>query len=125
MNLNSLNDNELEALRILWDKGPLKPADIQAGFSWPIENATLRSVLVNLVEKGCAGRRLQGKAFYYSALAPKTALLSHVMQSMARVFAGGSEKALVAQLAETADIRPEDLLLLKQTAAKPSHKPKE
>ena len=46
----SLNKNELEALRILWEKGELKPADIQARFSWSIENATLRSVIVNLVE---------------------------------------------------------------------------
>jgi BlaI family transcriptional regulator, penicillinase repressor len=123
MNLNSLNNNEIEALRILWEKGACKPADIQAGFSWPIENATLRSALVNLVEKGCAARTLQGKAFYYSARVPKTTLLAQAMQSMARIFAGGSEKALVAQLAETADLRPEDILLLKQAAAsKPSSK---
>jgi hypothetical protein len=65
----SLNDNELEALRILWEHGDLKPADIQDRFSWPIENATLRSVLVNLVAKKQANRRLQGKAFFYAAYA--------------------------------------------------------
>jgi BlaI family penicillinase repressor len=113
----SLNKNELEALRILWERGELKPADIQAHFSWSIENATLRSVLVNLVEKGYITRKLQGKAFYYAACIPKATLLETTMQSLARVFAGGSTRELVAQLVETTDIKPSDLKLISQTAA--------
>jgi len=112
----SLNKNELEALRILWEKGELKPADIQARFSWSIENATLRSVLVNLVEKGYVTRKLQGKAFYYAACVPKATLLETTMQALARVFAGGSTRELVAQLVETSDIKPSDLKLISQTA---------
>lgn len=113
----SLNQNELEALRILWEQGELKPAEIQAHFSWPIENATLRSVLVNLVEKRHIARKLQGKAFYYVPRVPKKTLLHTVMQTLARVFAGGSHQELVAQLVETADIKPADLKLISQTAA--------
>ena len=40
-----LNANELEVLGILWAEAPLKPQQIEEAFSWPIENATLRSVL--------------------------------------------------------------------------------
>ncbi len=112
----SVNEYELEVLRILWEKGESKPADIQEQFSWPIENATLRSVLVNLVEKKHVARRLQGKAFFYAARIPKASLLQNLAQRLAQVFAGGSPKALVAQLVETGDIQPEDLLLLRQTA---------
>ena len=111
-----LNRNEEEALRILWQKGELKPAEIQADFSWPIENATLRSVLMNLVGKKHARRRRQGKAFFYAARVPKATLLQNLVQHLARVFAGGSERELIAQLAETADIKPADLILLRQTA---------
>jgi len=113
----SLNQNELEALRILWERGELKPADIQARFSWSIENATLRSVLVNLVEKGYITRKLQGKAFYYAAGIPKATLLQTAMRALARVFAGGSTRELIAQLVETSDIKPGDLKLIQQTAA--------
>ena len=120
----SLNRNELEALRILWEQGELKPADIQAHFSWAIENATLRSVLVNLVEKGYITRKLQGKAFYYAACVPKATLLETTMQALARVFAGGSTRELVAQLVETSDIKPADLKLISQTAAGVSRKAK-
>ena len=113
----SLNENELETLRILWEQGESKPAEIQSCFAWPIENATLRSVLVNLVEKKHATRRLRGKAFFYAACVPKATLLQTMTSGLARIFAGGAPEELVAQLMETSDIKPEDLILLRQTAA--------
>lgn len=117
MQMIFLNQNELEALRILWEKGRLKPTEIQSHFSWPIENATLRSVLVNLVEKKHITRQLQGKAFFYAARVPKATLLQNLTRHLARVFAGGSSRELVAQLVETADLTPADLLLLRQAAS--------
>lgn len=118
MQTDSLNPNELEALRILWAEGKLKPADIQSRFGWPIENATLRSVLVNLVEKGLVSRTQQGKAFFYNAAIKKTTLLQTMMQSMARIFAGGSSQELVAQLVKTGDIKPGDLEAIRRAANK-------
>jgi BlaI family penicillinase repressor len=115
--MNSLNQNELEALRILWEHGELKPAEIQSRFGWPIENATLRSVLVNLVEKKQITRRLQGKAFFYAACVPKATLLESTVQTLARIFAGGSRQELVMQLLEKSDLKPADLDLLRRTAA--------
>jgi predicted transcriptional regulator len=115
--MTSLNQNELEALRILWEQGELKPADIQSRFAWPIENATLRSVLINLVAKKHVARRLQGNAFFYAARVPKATLLETTMQTLARIFAGGSRQELVMQLMETSDLKPADLKLLWQTAA--------
>ncbi len=113
----SLNRNELEALRILWEQGEMKPAEIQSRFSWSIENATLRSVLVNLVAKGHITREQRGKAFFYAARVRKVTLLQAMMRSLAQVFAGGSHQQLVAQLVETGDIKPADLKLLSETAS--------
>lgn len=115
--MTSLNQNELEVLRILWGQGESKPAEILAQFSWPIENPTLRSVLVTLVGKKHLARRLQGKAFFYSARIPKATLLQSALHSLARIFAGGSPHELVVQLMETSNLKPADLKLLRQTAA--------
>ena len=115
--MTSLNQNEMEVLRILWERGELKPAEIQAQFSWPIENATLRSVLVTLVGKKHLARRLQGKAFFYAARVPKASLLQGTLHTLARIFARGSHHELVVQLMETSDLKPADLKLLRQTAA--------
>lgn len=117
MATNALNQNELEALRILWEKGELKPAEIQSHFSWPIENATLRSVLAGLVRSKHIARRLQGKAFFYTACVPKSTLLQTMTQTLARIFAGGSPRDLVVQLMQTSDIKPEDLKLIHETAS--------
>jgi predicted transcriptional regulator len=57
------------------------------------------------------------KAFFYSACAKKTTLLQNMLQTMARIFAGGSSRELVAQLVETGDIKPEDLELIRRTTA--------
>jgi len=113
----SLNQNELEALRILWEVGELKPAEIEAQFGWPIENATLRSVLVNLVAKKHIHRRRQGKAYYYAARLPKATMLQIMMKMVSRVFSEGSSKALVAQLVETGDIKPSDLKAIHEAAS--------
>ena len=117
METAALNQNELEALRILWEKGALKPAEVQGHFHWPIENATLRSVLINLVEKGHVGRQQRGKAFFYQARVKKTALLQNMLHTMARIFAAGSKQELVAQLVKTGDIKPEDLEVIRRTLA--------
>ena len=117
MNLNPLNQNELEVLRILWEDGELKPADIQSRFIRPIENATLRSVLVNLVGKRHAHRRRQGKAFFYSARVPKVTMLQSMIGELTRAFTGGSHTKLVAHLVETGDLKTADLKTLHEAAA--------
>jgi predicted transcriptional regulator len=113
----SLNENELEAMRILWEHGESKPGEIQEQFTWKIDNGTLRSTLVNLVRKKHATRKLQGKAFFYSARVPKATALHTVARGLARIFSKGSTRELVAQLVDTADITPEDLKLIRDTAA--------
>ena len=115
--MTSLNRNEMEALRILWERGESKPAEIQEQFSWRIDNGTLRSTLVNLMHKKHVSRIQQGKAFYYAARLPKATALQTVMRGIARVFAKGSTRELVAQLVDTDDITPGDLKLIQEIAA--------
>ena len=60
------NQNELEVLRLLWNKSPQKPAELQESFGWDIDNGTLRSVLVGMVERGLLTRKRNGRAYLYS-----------------------------------------------------------
>ena len=113
----TLNETELEAMRILWERGELKPAEIQEAFSWPIDNGTLRSTLVNLVRKKQASRKRDGKAFYYSARVAKATALQKMAQGLARIFARGSTGDLVTQLVDTADLTPDDVKLIREIAA--------
>jgi BlaI family transcriptional regulator, penicillinase repressor len=111
-----LTKNELEAMRILWRKSDLKPGDIQSEFSWPIENPTLRSALVALVEKGLVVREKRGKTFYYRAKSSERNLMSRMARTMAQVFSGGSTADLIAQLIKNEKLSPREIEQLRRIA---------
>ena len=54
---------ELKVMRLLWEHGELKPAELQERFPEPIKNPALRSYLTTLLEKGHVTRRRVGKAY--------------------------------------------------------------
>lgn len=114
--MDELNENEKEAMRVLWKCGDVKPADIQAVFGWSIENATLRSVLRNLVEKGFVTRRKEGKAFLYRARSRRAAQFSQAMSRMAEIFTGGSKVDLILELLKRERLSPKDLETLQEIA---------
>jgi predicted transcriptional regulator len=111
-----LNPAELEALGILWADAPLKPAEIEAAFSYPIENATLRSVLRGLVEKGFLKRELDGKAYFYRPAKAARTVRRKLTERLASVFADGSRLGLIAQLIQDEKLTPEQLQELHKLA---------
>ncbi len=113
-----LNKNELEALRVLWSEGELKPAGIQEHFSWDIDNGTLRSALRLLADKGHVGRRKSGKAYFYKAKKSQRGVMSTMAKHMAHVFSGGSAANLIAQLIETEKLSPSEIAELRRIAAR-------
>ena len=115
--MSELNKNELEAMRILWESPELKPAQIQEQFSWPIENATLRSVLAVLVEKNLATRTKRGKAFFYQAKRSRRSMMARMAQTMAHVFTGGSTLDLIVQLIKTEKLSKQEIDELRRIAA--------
>ena len=119
--MNELNENEQEVLRILWQQDRLKPAEIQAEFGWGIENATLRSVLRNLVEKEFVTRIKVGKAFVYRARRRRESQFSRAMQRMAEIFTGGSRAALIMQLLQSENLSPSELAALQKIAEQKSN----
>lgn len=114
--MTDLNDNELEAMRILWERGPSKPSEIQEEFGWSIENATLRSVLRVLVEKGHVSRRKEGKAFIYRARSSQRGVLTSMARLMARAFCGGDPAHLIAQLIRIEKLSDEEIRNLRHIA---------
>ena len=107
--MSDLNRNELEAMRVLWERGPLKPAEVQEHFEWPIQNATLRSVLRQLVAKKRVKRGKVGKAFVYRARSNRQATMKTMAQRMAEVFTGGSTAGLITQLIQSEKLSKEEV----------------
>ena len=59
--MSRFTQGELEVMRILWEHGELKPAEIHAHFPRKINNPSLRSYLAILLEKGHVVRAPGGK----------------------------------------------------------------
>lgn len=114
--MERLNDNELEVLRVLWAGGPQKPPEIQSAFGWPIDNGTLRSVLVGMVERGVLHRRRNGRAYIYRPRIRREAQFRRMIGRMAEVFTDGSTGQLLMELAERERLTPEELARLREIA---------
>ncbi len=111
-----LNDNELEVLRLLWDESPRKPAEIQDAFEWEIDNGTLRSVLVAMVDRDLLRRSKQGKAYFYSPRVKRDTQFQQIFRRLADVFADGSTGQLLMELAAREKLKPEELEQLRKIA---------
>ena len=111
-----MNENELEVLRLLWQKHSQKPGDIQSAFGWEIENATLRSVLVSMVESGLLKRKKLGKAYLYSPRVQRETLLKRMVGRIAEVFADGSTGKLLMELASIEKLSDSQLKELRAIA---------
>ena len=108
-----LTETELNVMRVLWEKGELKPAQIQAAFGKPIQNNALRGVLTILVEKGHLTRRRVGKAFFYKPLTRKESAFRSLFRQMVQTFWNGSTEAMLAHLIREEKLSERDWKKLK------------
>jgi BlaI family transcriptional regulator, penicillinase repressor len=111
------NRTQLHIMQILWDADDaLKPSELEARFEWPIENATLRSVLALLLERGDIDRVKRGKAYHYFSRRPKSAAVSEMLSGLARLFGAGSRVGLLSQLMQEDSLTDEEIRQLRELA---------
>jgi BlaI family transcriptional regulator, penicillinase repressor len=116
MPTNPLTTGELDAIRILWEHGELKPAQIQSHFPRPIKNAALRSYLSILLEKGHVTRRQVGKAYFYKAKTKRESAFFRTLKEIINSYCEGSPQSLVMALIKSERLSEEELLRLKRLA---------
>lgn len=105
---------ELEVMQVLWDRGPLNPGQIQDAFPRPIQNATLRSMLLVLLEKKHVTRRKSGRAYVYEARTPRQNTFRKMLRRMSDVFCGGSPTALIAHIIQSEKLSADDIQQLRR-----------
>jgi len=111
------NRTQLHVMQILWDTDEaLKPSEIDDHFEWPIENATLRSVLAVMMDRGDIDREKRGKAFHYFAKRRKTAAMADMLAGLARIFGSESRVGFIAQLLQEESLTPEESRQLRAIA---------
>lgn len=109
-------DGELKVMRLLWEHGELKPAELQEHYPEPIKNPALRSYLTTLLDKGHVTRRRVGKAYYYKAATHSKSAFRATLKELVNTYCGGSVQALLMNLIRSEKLSDDDLLELKRLA---------
>ena len=107
---------ELKVMRLLWQRGELKPAELQELYPEPIKNSALRSYLSILLEKGHVSRRRVGKAYYYKAVTRSRSAFRKTLRELAETYCGGSLQSLVMNIIRLEKLSEDDLIALKRLA---------
>ena len=114
--MSRFTPGELKVMRLLWEHGELKPAELQDRFPEPIKNPALRSYLTTLVEKGHVTRRRVGRAYYYKAVTRSRSAFRVMLDELVDAYCGGSVQALVMNIIKSERLSEEDLVELKRLA---------
>jgi BlaI family penicillinase repressor len=107
--LAPLGDLEHELLAILWAHGELTALEIGGKVTRKLKDATIRTVLRRLEEKGYVTHTVESGTFIYRAAeSPESAAASAVKGIVDR-FCGGSIERVLAGLVDAALVDPRQL----------------
>lgn len=100
---------EFELMQVVWARGASTTGQVQEQLKRELAYTTVQTVLNTLVRKGRLKRRLEGRAYVYSAaISESQALKTAVRRLLDRAFSGSGE-ALVMSLVQSREIAPERL----------------
>ena len=111
-----LTQGELKVMRLLWEHGEMKPAELQPRNPEPIKNSALRSHLATLLEKGHVTRRLVGKAYFYRPTTRKRSAFRTMLGELVDAYCGGSIENLVMNIIRSEKLSEDDLIALRRLA---------
>ena len=103
---------ELELMQVIWKRGASSVGDVQNGLDRELAYTTVQTVLNTLYRKGKLRRRLDGRAYIYSASVTEAKALRHAVRDLVDRMFGGSSEELVMSLIKSREIDPERIARL-------------
>ena len=92
-----LSELEALAMRFLWSNGPATADQLRTGVApqHPMKDATVRTVLRRLEEKGYVSHRVEGRTFIYSGVERPENVAAGAIRQLLDIFCGGSVEQLL------------------------------
>jgi len=107
--LPPLGDLEHELLTILWAQGEMTAVEVRKQLARKLKDATVRTVLRRLEEKGYVTHSVEAGTFIYRPKESAESAAADAVKGIVERFCGGSiERALLA-LADAALVEPKQL----------------
>jgi predicted transcriptional regulator len=89
---------ELQIMQVIWRRGTSNVGEVQEGLEQQLAYTTVQTMLNILHRKGKLKRKLQGRAYEYSATVSEAKALSHALRDVVDRMFGGSSEELVMSL---------------------------
>jgi predicted transcriptional regulator len=96
-------------MQVIWNRGASAVSDVQAELHPPLAYTTVQTMLNILARKGKLSRRLEGRAYVYSARVSQARALGQGVRDLVDRMFGGSSEALVMSLLHNRQIDPDRL----------------
>lgn len=89
---------ELQIMQVIWRRGVSNVGEVQEGLEQQLAYTTVQTMLNILHRKGKLKRKLNGRAYEYSATVTEAKAVSHALRDMVDRMFGGSSEELVMSL---------------------------
>ncbi|MGA2535048.1 MAG: BlaI/MecI/CopY family transcriptional regulator [Terracidiphilus sp.] len=100
----TLTKLELQIMQVIWKQGASNVGAVQAGLEQRLAYTTVQTMLNILHRKGKLKRKLNGRAYEYSATVTETRASSHAVRDLVDRMFGGSSEELVMSLIKSRQI---------------------
>jgi len=100
----TLTKLELQIMQVIWKRGTSNVSEVQEGLEQQLAYTTVQTMLNILHRKGKLKRKLQGRAYEYSATVTEAKALSHAVRDLVDRMFGGSNEELVMSLIKSRQI---------------------
>src|SRR6202451_65803 len=95
---------ELQIMQVIWKLGASNVSAVQAGLEQQLAYTTVQTMLNILHRKGKLKRRLNGRAYEYSATVTEARASGHAVRDLVDRMFGGSSEELVMSLIKSRQI---------------------
>lgn len=112
---NSLTRLELDLMQVIWKQGSGRVTDVQEALQQKLAYTTVQTMLNILCRKGKLKRKLNGRAYVYSAAVTQDKALRHAVRDLVDRMFGGSSEDLVMSLIKNRDVDAERIAELSRT----------
>jgi BlaI family penicillinase repressor len=110
--LPPLGDLEHELLTILWTHGEMTAAGVRKHVARKLKDATIRTVLRRLEEKGYVTHSVDAGTFIYRPKESAETAAANAVKGIVDRFCGGSIERVLHALVEAAVINPQQLAVI-------------
>ena len=108
----TLTKLELQIMQVIWKLGPSNVNEVQAGLEQQLAYTTVQTMLNILQRKGKLKRKLNGRAYIYSAAETEASASGHAVRDLINRMFDGSSEELVMSLIKSRQIDTEKVLEL-------------